>query len=51
MTQTYQTSFKTVLAANLAVADTTATLATPPTVTKGRMLLKNGNIQEWISFT
>lgn len=51
MTQTYQTWFKTVLAANLAVADTTATLATPPTVTKGRMLLKNGNIQEWISFT
>lgn len=51
ITQTYQTGFTTTLAAKLAAGDTTATLATVPTRTAGRMLLRAGSIKEWISYT
>lgn len=47
----FQTWFKTVLAARLAPADTSATLQTVPTATSGRLLLVNGNISEWCSYT
>jgi len=47
----FQTWFTTYLAARLAPADVVATLATVPTPTSGRMLLINGNITEWISYT
>lgn len=51
MTQTYQTWFKTVLAEALTATATTLLLKTPPTVTKGRMRIINGSIEEWISFS
>ncbi len=50
-TLTYETGFSTTLAAKLNPADTTATLATVPTRTAGRMFLKNGTTKEWISYT
>lgn len=51
MAQTFQSGFETTLALRLDPSDNTATLATVPTVTKGRMYLDNGEQKEWIKFT
>lgn len=50
-TKTYQSGFKTTLALILNPSDTTATLATVPTVTSGRLYLTDGSQEEWMSFT
>lgn len=49
--QTFQSGFETTLALRLDPSDTTATLASVPTVTKGRMYLDNWEQKEWIKFT
>lgn len=51
MAQTLESGFVTTLAAKLAAADTTMTVAVAPTVTKGRLFLKSGSVKEWIKFT
>lgn len=51
MTQTYQSNYKSYLTQSLSASGTTAYLQTVPTVTEGRLLLSNGNIKEWVSFT
>lgn len=51
MAQTFQSGFKTTLWLALAPWDTTATLSTVPTVTKGRFYAKNDDQEERISFT
>jgi len=51
MVQTYQSGFKTTLAIILNPTDTTATLATVPTVTKGRLYLSDWQQEERMSFT
>lgn len=51
MANTFQSGFETTLALRLDTTDTTATLASVPTVTKGRMYLDNWEQKEWIKFT
>lgn len=51
MTQTFQSGFSSYLTSKLEAGDTTAYLATVPTVTKGRMFLTDGLNKERISFT
>ncbi len=51
MTQTFESWYKSTLALRLDPSDTTATLASVPTVTKGRMYLDNWEQKEWIKFT
>lgn len=51
MAQTLESGYVTTLASKLSAADTTMTVATAPTVTKGRLFLKSGSVKEWIKFT
>lgn len=51
MAQTFQTGFSTTLAAKLNSTDVTATVATAPTVTKGRFFIQSGNTKAWFAFT
>lgn len=51
MSTTYQTWFRTTLALPLSSADTTMEVATAPTITQWRVLVKQGNTKEWIKFT
>lgn len=51
MVQTYESWFRTTLSLWLSTTDTTATLATVPTVTSGRLYLTDWSQEEWINFT
>ena len=51
MTQTFQSGFSTYLTRKLEAADTTAYVATAPTVTKGRIFITDGQNKERISYT
>lgn len=51
MVQTFQTWYTSTIALPVWVTDTTITVATAPTVTKGRMKIGRGSVKEWISYT
>ena len=51
MAQTFESGFSTTLAAKLNSTDTSATVATAPTVTKGRFFVQSGNSKAWFAFT
>jgi len=51
MATNFESGFSTTLALPLAVADTTMTVATAPTVTSGRIKIGIGTIKEWVTFS
>lgn len=51
MTQTLETGYSSYLTRKLEAADTTAYVATAPTVTKGRLFITDWVNKEWVQFT
>ncbi len=51
MAQTFESLYTSTLSKKLDPTDNTMTVATPPTVTSGRIHLKRGGVEELISFT
>ena len=47
----FESGYKSTLATKLNPWDTSLTVATPPTITAGRLYLKSGGQEEWIEFT
>lgn len=47
----FESGYKSTLATKLNPGDTSLTVATPPTITSGRLYLKSGSQEEWIDFT
>lgn len=47
----FESGYKSTLATKLNPWDTSLTVATPPTITSGRLYLKSGSQEEWIDFT
>jgi hypothetical protein len=51
MSLTIESGYVSTLSAKLTAAATTMSVATAPTVTAGRLYLKSGSTEEWISYT
>ena len=51
MAETYESWYRSTLAAKLNAADTSMIVATAPTVTRGRLYLRRWATEEWIEFT
>lgn len=47
----FESGYKSTLATKLNPGDTSLTVATPPTITSGRLYLKSWSQEEWIGFT
>ena len=47
----FESGYKSTLATKLNPWETSLTVATPPTITSGRLYLKSGSQEEWIDFT
>ena len=47
----FESGYKSTLATKLNPWDTSLTVATPPTITSGRIYLKSWSQEEWISFS
>ena len=47
----FESGYKSTLATKLNPWDTTLTVATPPTITSGRIYLKSWSQEEWVEFT
>ena len=51
MALTTESGYTSTLSAKLTAAATTMSVVTAPTVTAGRVYLKRGSTEEWISYT
>lgn len=47
----FESGYKSTLATKVNPWDTSITVATPPTITSGRIYLKSGSQEEWMEFT
>lgn len=47
----FESGYKSTLATKLNPWETSLTVATPPSITSGRLYLKSGSQEEWINFT
>lgn len=47
----FESGYKSTLATKVNPWDTSITVATPPTITSGRLYLKSGSQEEWMEFT
>lgn len=47
----FESGYKSTLATKVNPGDTSLTVATPPTITAGRIYLKSGSQEEWMDFT